>query len=176
MIDKKPRSDSKLDALAPEHKHALTEMLVRNERYVSILQWLQDECGVESSLAALSAYNKRVVAPLIAEQRKLAVQRAEMVIAEADGFDWDAASSELLRQTVFGLMCNPNADQEQITNMFRLLLAHQKNQTESRRLALLEEKNAAAKKMLEAAAKNKTGDNALTPEALALIEQAAGLL
>jgi hypothetical protein len=137
---KKPRSDSKLDALPESRVLELRDGLLGGWSYEAALSWLSTECGVDSSLSALSAFFKRHCAPVMKERRELAALKAETISEEAGKTDWDAASIERLRQMVFEFMANPNADLEATERMFRLLLKSRDQETDRRKLAILEAK------------------------------------
>ena len=173
---KKPRADSKLDALPESRVLELRDGLLNGWSYEAALSWLNTECGQSSSLAALSSFFKRHCAPVLRDRRQLAALKAEAISDAAGETDWDAASIERLRQTVFEFMSNPNADMEATERMFRLLLKRKDQELTERTLRIKEEAAAEAKAKLQAittAAKSKGG---LTPETLAEIEAAAGLL
>lgn len=172
---KKPRSDSKLDALPNSRVTELRDGLLGGWSYEAALQWLADECGVSSSLAALSGFFKRHCTPVLKDRREFAVLKAEAIAADAGLTDWDAASIERLRQMVFEFMANPNADLEATERMFKLLLKSRDQETDRRKLALLETK---ARRLdeLEAKAKEITKGGGLSAETLEVIEKQLKLL
>lgn len=172
---KKPRSDSKLDALPKGRVADLRDGLLGDWSYEAALAWLESECGVRSSLAALSAFFKRHCAPVIQERRQLAVLKAEAIGADAGLVDWDAASIERLRQMVFEFMANPNADLEATERMFRLLLKSRDQEVDRRKLALLEKK-ADRLDEIEAKARAITAGGGLSAETLEVIEKQLKLL
>lgn len=175
-MNKKPRSDSKLDTLPEQQLLQLRDGLLSGWKLEDAKSWLIAECGVSSSLASLSAFYKRHCAPVLRERRQLAALKAEAIAEDAGITDWDLASIEKLRQMVFEFMANPEADIEATERMFKLLLKRKDQELTERTLKLKEEAAAEAKAKLQAittAAKSKGG---LTPETLAEIEAAAGLL
>jgi hypothetical protein len=174
-MDKKPRSDSKLDALPKARVAELRDGLLGGWSYEAALAWLHGECGIKSSLAALSAFFKRHCTPVIKDRRQLASLRAEAIGGDAGLTDWDAASIERLRQMVFEFMANPNADLEATERMFRLLLKSRDQEVDRRKLALLETK---AKRLdaLEAKAREITAGGGLSAETLEVIEKQLKLL
>lgn len=137
---KKPRSDSKLDALPESRVLELRDGLLGGWRYEDAMSWLASECGVSSSLSALSSFFKRHCAPLLRERRQLAALKAEAIGDLAGKVDWDAASIEHLRQMVFEFMADPNANVEHTERMFKLLLKSRDQETDRRKLELLEAK------------------------------------
>lgn len=154
----------------------LRDHLLSGMRYDDVLSWLASECGLSSSLAALSAFYKRHCAPVVRDRQRVASLRAETLGELAGKTDWDAASVEALRQMVFEFMSNPNADVEETERMFKLLLKRKDQELAERNLFLKESAAAEAKAKLQAittAAKSKGG---LSEETLAEIEAAAQLL
>lgn len=172
---KKPRSDSKLDALPGSRVMELRDGLLGGWSYEAALAWLKDECGVTSSLGALSGFFKRHCTPVLKDRREFAVLKAEAIAADAGLTDWDGASIERLRQMVFEFMANPNANLEDTERMFRLLLKSRDQETDRRKLALLETK---ARRLdeLEAKAKEITKGGGLSAETLEVIEKQLKLL
>lgn len=175
-MNKKPRSDSKLDALPDRYLGELRDGLLSGWRLEDAKTWLSEQCAVSTSLASLSAFFKRHCVPILRERRQLAALRAEAIAEDIGMTDWDMASIEKLRQMVFEFMSNPDADIEATERMFKLLLKRKDQELTERGMKLKEEAAAEAKAKLQAitsAAKSKGG---LTPETLAEIEAAAGLL
>jgi hypothetical protein len=135
---KKPRSDSKLDTLPESRVLELRDGLLGGWSYADALSWLASECGLQSSLAALSAFFKRHCAPVLKERRQLAALKAEAIAEDAGVTDWDAASIEKLRQMVFEFMSDPKSNIENTERLFRLLLKSRDQEVDRRKLALLE--------------------------------------
>lgn len=175
---RKPRSDSKLDALPELRLLELRDGLLGGWRYEDALSWLATECGVDSSLASLSAFFKRHCKPVLQNRRKLAALKAEVLVEDAGKTDWDAAIMEDIKQMVFELMQNPEADFQKTEKLLRLVLKSRDQEQSARKIRMLEETHEAAmeaKRKLEEVAK-KGADGGLTAEALEEIEQAIGLL
>lgn len=177
---RKARSDSKLDALKPGHLEELVKMLLGGTKYEDCLTWLQVECGVSSSLAALSSFFKRHCAPVLKERRKLAVLRAEEMqrAASENPVDWDSVAFEKLNQIFFDLLLEPDVDPAAVKRVGDLILKDKSLAMDSRKVAILEKKVKAAeeaKAKIEAAMKG-SKDGGLSEEALKRIEEAAGLL
>lgn len=137
---KKPRSDSKLDALPESRVLELRDGLLGGWSYADAMSWLNTECGITSSLSALSAFFKRHCAPVLKERRQLAALKAEAIAEDAGVTDWDAASIEKLRQMVFEFMADPAANIEDTEKLFKLLLKSRDQEVDRRKLALLEAK------------------------------------
>lgn len=158
-MSRKPRSDSKLDTLPESRVMELRDGLLGGWRYEDAMSWLATECGVTTSLAALSSFFKRHCAPVLRERRQLAALKAEAITEGVGLTDWDAASIERLRQTVFEFMADPNADIEATERLFKLLLKSRDQEVDRRKLTLMEEKA----KQADAAA-GLANDAKLTPE------------
>ncbi len=175
-MDKKPRSDSKLDALPESRLLELRDGLLGSWSYAYELSWLATECGVSSSPSALSSFYKRHCAPVLRERKQLAAVKAEVIGEMADKTDWDKASIESLKQMVFEFMANPLADTKEIERLFSLLLRRKDQELDERKLRLVEDKAAEAKRQLEAAMSKAKAKGGLSEETLQEIEAAAGLL
>jgi hypothetical protein len=155
---KKPRSDSKLDSLPESRVLELRDGLLGGWKYDEALSWLAAECGVSSSLAALSAFYRRHCAPVVKSRLQLASLKAEAIGEMAGSTDWDTASIERLRQMVFEFMADPNADLEATERMFKLLLKSRDQETDRRKLVLLEKKAMQAEQAAGVANNDKLSD------------------
>lgn len=158
-MDRKPRSDSKLDTLPESRVLELRDGLLSGWSYEDARSWLLTECAVSCSLSALSAFFKRHCAPVLKERRQLAALKAEAIAEDAGSTDWDAASIERLRQMVFEFMSTPGANLDNTEKLFRLLLKSRDQETDRRKLALLEKKAQQAE-----AAAGVAHNEKLTPE------------
>ncbi|MFC5049236.1 hypothetical protein ACFPK9_01200 [Rubritalea spongiae] len=158
-MSRKPRSDSKLDNLPESRVLELRDGLLGGWRYEDALSWLETECDVSSSMAALSGFFKRHCKPVLKQRRQLAALKAEVLVEEAGKTDWDAAILEDVKQMVFEFMQDPNADFEKTEKLLRLVLKSRDQDMTERRVKLLE---AAARKAEEAEAV--TGDGKLSAE------------
>lgn len=174
-MNRKPRSDSKLDSLPESRVMELRDGLLSGWSYEDARSWLSTECVICCSLSALSSFFKRHCAPVLKERRQLAALKAEAIAEDAGTTDWDSASIERLRQMVFEFMANPNANIDNTEKLFRLLLKSRDQETDRRKLALLESK---AKRLdeLEAKARQITTHGGLSPETLEVIEKQLKLL
>lgn len=179
-MSRKPRSDSKLDALADHHQAELTKRLLTGDKYEEVLTWLAVECGVSSSLAALSSYYKRHCAPVMRERRKLAVLRAQEFsqAAKESPVDWDEVAMERLSQIFFELLLQPDVDAATAKRLGDMILKDKALSHDARKVAVLEAKVKAAEEAKERIAVAMSGakDGGLSEEALKRIEEAAGLL
>ena len=139
-MNKKPRSDSKLDSLPEQQLLELRDGLLSGWKLEDAKSWLIVECGVSSALSAVSGFYKRHCVPVIRDRRQLAALKAEAITEGVGLTDWDGASIERLRQTVFEFMSDPNADIEATERLFKLLLKSRDQEVDRRKLVLLEEK------------------------------------
>lgn len=176
MSDKKPRSDSKLDAMPESRVLELRDMLLAGKSYRECQDWLLLECGVSVSPSVLTSFYKRHCAPVLRERRQLAAVKAEVIGDMADRTDWDTASIESLKQMVFEFMTTPGVDPREVERMFSLLMRRKDQELAERTLKLKEEAAAEAKAKLLALTNTAKSKGGLTPETLAEIEAAAGLL
>jgi hypothetical protein len=176
MIMKKVRSDSKLDALPEARKIELRDGLLGGWRYEDARAWLAGECGVSSSLAAISGFYRRECAPVIRERRQVAALKAEVLGDMAGETDWDLASIESLKQMAFEVMASPAVDIKKTEKIFRLLLKRKDQEIAERQLRLREDAAAQAKRQLEAATARAKAKGGISEETLRELEEAAKLL
>jgi hypothetical protein len=158
-MDKKPRTDSKLDSMPESRVMELRDKLLANEGYKEILDWLALECGVSSSLAALSAFYKRHCAPLRREMQELAAVKAEAIIDGSGRTDWNTATMELVKQVSFELMSGQQVDTKTAEKFIKLILKADAQAVDRERLELMKAKAAQAD-----AAEGVAKDEKLSPE------------
>lgn len=179
---KKPRSDSKLDALTVDQQRQLCDWLLSGLSYKVVKKLVHEEFAVDTSSAALSSFYQDYCGAELIRRRKLAVTVSQQVATEAAKLpgQFDAAAIDLLQQKAFELASAPQADPKSVQQIFGLVLkARDQSLKESqialalRRVELLEANAAAAKQKLEALTTNKGG---ISPETLTAIEEAARLL
>ncbi len=150
----------------------LRDKLMAGESYADCLQWLSLECGVESSLAALSAFYKRHCWPLVRERRQVSVMKAEALgdAMAKDPVNWDEKIVDRTKQLAFEFLSADQNDPDAVAKLldavikarrqaFAETIQTRKQETEERKVALLEKKASQAD-----AAKDVAGDSALTPE------------
>jgi len=175
-MDKKPRKDSKLDTMPESRVMELRDKLLANEGYKEILDWLALECGVSSTLSALSAFYKRHCAPLREEMRALAAVKAEAIIDGSGRTDWNSATMELVKQVSFEIMSGQQVDTKTAEKFIKLILKADAQDVDKRKLAMLEEKSSSAKAALEAATAKAKAGGGISEETLKELEEAAKLL
>ena len=162
----------------------LRDGLLGSMKYEEALSWLISECGVSSSLAALSSFYRRHCAPVLKDRRRLFALKAEEFekAADEDGLDFTESAFARLKQRYFEMVLDPLADMAEVETMGKMLinygklqLAGEKVDQDNRRLKMLEAKERKleeAKKDLE---ERKAGGG-LSEETLAEIERTLGML
>ena len=155
----KPRSDSLHATLSSSQCEELTRLLCDGAAYREVLEWLDAECHVKSSLGAISNFYRKHVVPLLEERRQFAAAQAEAILSTAGEVDWDAATSERLKQIAFRELNREGADVESVKTLMTLMLKGVQVRNEGRRIDLLERKANMADQ-----AKAVSDDDALTPE------------
>jgi hypothetical protein len=174
---RKARGDSKLDTLPQTRREELVQGLLCGWSYVQAIDWLLVECGVSVSLSAFTPFHRRHVEPVLRERKQFAALSATTLAKMAGETEaFDAAAIGELKEYAYRLIRDPNSEPEDARRWMETLIKAQAGQRDGRKLSLLEAKAAQAKAKLEAlttAAKSKGG---LSPETLAAIEEAAGLL
>jgi len=174
---RKPRGDSKLDSLPPAQLTELVQGLLCGWTYAEALDWLQVECGVSVSLSSLTPFYSRHVEPILVERKKFAALSAKTLAklaTESEAFD--AAAIGELKEYAYRLIRDPKSNPEEARKWMETLIKAQAGQRDSRKLSLVEAAAAEAKAKLVALASAAKSTGGLTPETLAQIEEAAGLL
>lgn len=163
MGTRKRRADAFERQLSAEQQGTLRDGLLGAWTYQDAVDWLEAECGVASSAAALSSYWEHYCAPVLRERRQMAVLKAEQVLeaAENDGVDFGAAGMERLRQLTFEFLLNTNGevDTKEVARLMKLVLADKALSHDARKLKLLEDKARKAD-----AAEKIVADKKTTPE------------
>lgn len=143
-MSKKPRADSKLDNLPEAQFLQLRDGLLNRTfaSYQEALSWLDVECGVSSSSAALSGFWRRQCAPLVAERRQMAAIRAEALgdAMRADPVNWDEAIVEKTKQLAFEFLDAGTEDAGAIKQLLDAILKAQKQELDERKVVLMERK------------------------------------
>jgi hypothetical protein len=162
-MSRKPRSDSKLDALSEEQHVTLAEWLtIENVSYADAKARVLDQFGVSTSVAALQSFFSRFAAPW----------KYARAAGEADSFadlmegKFDAATIKKAKQLAFDAMSGPRPDLKAAKALLKIVgdsaklsLAQEKLSLDARKVKILEAKAAQAD-----AAKAVTSDESLTPE------------
>lgn len=164
MSTRKPRGDSKLDALLPEQQERLAEWLtIENLTYAEAKERVQAEFGVSTTPSALQGFYSRFAAPW---KYARARGEAESFAALLEG-KFDEASKKKVQQLAFEALNSPSPDTKAAKTFFKILgdtakveIARDRVTLDARKVKLLEQKAAQAE-----AAENVTKDATLTPEA-----------
>lgn len=163
-MSRKPRSDSKLDALSEEQQAQLAEWLaVENLSYAAAKEKVREEFGVSTSVAALQSFYSRFAAPWkYARSKEAADSFAELMAG-----NYDEATIKAAKQLAFDSLSSPTPDLKAAKTLLKIVgdsaklkISQDKLTLDGRKVALLEKKAAQAD-----AAEGVTRDETLTPEA-----------
>jgi hypothetical protein len=181
---KKPRSDSKLDALDMDQQRQLCEwLLTPGLNYERVKELVFEKFNVSTSGAALSKFYQSYVGSYVLERRRQAVGLATEIGAElkrAPG-EFSAQTIDALEQKAFELAQNPMVDPREVKAIFSLVLKARDQSLKERdieiklrRLELLETNAESAKaKLTDAIAKS---GSSISKDTLRTLEEAAKLL
>jgi hypothetical protein len=157
---RKPRADSKLDALPTARRDELVQGLLCGWSYQQALDWLAVECGITVSISALTPFHRRHIDPILRERKQFAALSAQTLAKMAKETEaFDAAAIGELKEYAFRIIRDPESDPENARKWLETLIKAQAGQRDSRKLAMLEAK---AKQADQAAAI--TNNEALTEE------------
>lgn len=122
---KKPRSDSKLDALDMDQQRQLCEwLLTPGLSYEKVKTLVFEEFNVSTSGSALSSFYQSYVGAYVLERRRLAVGLAQEVgedLKRKPG-QFSEATIDALEQKAFELAQNPMVDPKEVKAIFSLVL------------------------------------------------------
>lgn len=120
---RKPRSDSKLLTLPEEQQAQLAEWLLAGIPYHRARSLLKKEFGVNTSLAALSAFWEQVCTPGLLARRQQAVTTADEIAEEARARpgNFDAATIDAIKQKAFELAISPRSHPRDVKSLFMLI-------------------------------------------------------
>lgn len=174
---KKPRGDSKLDALPPDKQAELVQGMLCGWTYGQAADWLSAECSLSVSGSAWTPFYQRHVAPILKERKQFAALTAGTLAKMAKETEaFDAAAIAELKEYAYRLIRDPNSEPEHARKWMETLIKAQAGQRDGRKLSLLEAAAREAKAKLTALTTAAKSQGGLTPETLAQIEEAAGLL
>ncbi|MEI7912544.1 MAG: hypothetical protein WCK77_23190 [Verrucomicrobiota bacterium] len=134
MKTQKPRSDSLHASLKTGQRDELIRLLADGAGYRDIIEWLKIECGVKTSLGALTTFYHKYVVPLLAERQTFAAMRADAIVADVGSVDWDAASLELIRRMTFKMLSSPDFDPETVEKFLKVQLKGRDQDLAARKL------------------------------------------
>ncbi|MBI5693655.1 MAG: hypothetical protein HZC55_26560 [Verrucomicrobia bacterium] len=162
-MNRKPRGDSKLDALSPAQQERLAEWLtIENLTYAEALVRVREEFGVSTSRSALHGFFTRVAAPWKYAQAR---GEAETFAGLMEG-QFDAATIKKAKQLAFDAVAGPRPDLKSARTLLKIIgdtakqqLAERRLELDTRKVTLLEAKAALADR-----AKGISDNSALTPE------------
>lgn len=164
---KKLRADSRFARLEPAQRAKVDDMLMGGASYSEVAQYMHG-LGIKISQTSCADYYQTHLRPLIWARRE---RLASCINAEESGSTTlDSTTLLAVRQRVFELAVNPSGAPKIIKQLFELILKAESIGHESRRIALLEAKAAAADAAITNL-KSKIALGGLTPEALALAEE-----
>lgn len=169
---KKLRADSKLAGLTAEQLEELNRMLMAGSCTLEdACGWLEAR-GVVMTPQALSKYYRRRVLP----ERWRYTQEAAAALNAVNADDVAPAAHRAIAARVFELATGPCAvDVKELAELYKLMIAGETVQQAERKLTLTERKAAQADAVREQL-ESKRASGGLSPEALALAEEALGLL
>ncbi len=145
-LQKKLRSDAKINALTEEQRDELDDLLLAGGSLEEGLAWLRER-GVTMSAQSLSEYNRHHVLPIRYRRRDLA---AAALNAASNGVDVTKAAHTAVAQLVFELATSVDADPEVVSLMYRLMIQGQTAEQAERKLQMLEAREAEARRALNA--------------------------
>lgn len=122
---RKPRTDAVLLHLPMEQQKQLCEWLLDGGlSYRAAAAAMDKEYQVKTSATAVFDFYHTVCAPELLRRRSVAVSTAEDIATEAEATPgrWDVAAIDRLKQFVFELMLNPNADPKEVKAVYGLVL------------------------------------------------------
>ncbi|MBI5770823.1 MAG: hypothetical protein HZA93_23805 [Verrucomicrobia bacterium] len=148
MTTRKPRGDSKLDALAPSQKEQLAEWLtVENLTYAEARTRVAEQFGVFTTASALQSFYSRFAAPWSYAR---AAGDAEAFASLMEG-KFEPAAIKAAKQLAFTALTSPQPDLKTAKTLFKIVgdsakltLAQEKISLDARKVALLEKKAAQA--------------------------------
>ncbi len=169
---KKLRADSKLNALTAEQRDEFDRMLLACSCTLDeAAAWLAER-GVRLSIQSISKYFHARVLPA---RYRYQNEAAEVLLRE-DGGRVASAAHLAVRQLFFDRITGPcQMDMDTVKELYKLMLAGLACEQNERKLALSERKAAAAD-AVRAQLESKKAAGGLSAEALALAEEALGLL
>lgn len=173
---RKPRADSKLDALPTEKLAELIQGMACHWSYEQVRDWLKVECGVSISISALTPFYRRHVEPVLRERKEWALLEAGVLAKKAkDTGVFDDATVSEFKEMAFKQLADPDSDREESRKMMETVLKVNADLREERKLAMLEAK---AKRLdaLEAKAREIRAEGGLSIETLEMLEKQLKLL
>lgn len=167
---KKLRSDSTFNRLGAGERARVDDMLLSGLGYDEVREYMAGRGHPVSRTSVAEYYHVHIWPRKWARQQRLA---RELEAVDTTGMD--AATLNALRERAMELAVTPGSEVKHVNTIYNLVLKAQAQRLEGRRVALLERKAAAAD-AARAALEQRVHAGGLTPEALALAEEALHLL
>lgn len=137
MSQRKPRGDSKLDALTPEQQEQLcTWLTVDNLTYAAARKALQARFGVATTPSALCSYFGKVALPWKYAQDHAAAKE----LAAMQKGDFQPATLKRIEQLAFQLATSNRVDVKTLKSFVKMLTDSEKVALQKQNLALALEK------------------------------------
>lgn len=166
---KKLRQDSVAANLPPYLRDAVDEMFFSGTTYKAVQERVAED-GISWSLTSIAQYYHNHVQPLMATRRQdIAAKLNKM---DAEGLD--EASLQAVRMTVFDLASAPGGDPKTLKIFMDLVIKAQQMKLDERKLSLLEQKAAEAKRLAEDTLNS--ARKGLSAETIAEVEERLKLL
>ena len=166
---KKLRQDSVAANLPPYLRDAVDEMFFSGPTYKAVQERVAED-GISWSLTSIAQYYHNHVQPLMATRRQdIAAKLNKM---DAEGLD--EASLQAVRMTVFDLASAPGSDPKTLKIFMDLVIKAQQMKLDERKLSLLEQKAAEAKRLAEDTLNS--ARKGLSAETIAEVEERLKLL
>ncbi|HEY3659711.1 MAG TPA: hypothetical protein VGK91_00620 [Candidatus Udaeobacter sp.] len=145
---KKPRSDSKLDALDVDQQRQLCEwLLTPGLSYEAVKKMCLDDFNVSTTASSLSSFYQSYVAAYLIQRRAQAVGVAKELGAEVEKTpgQFSKATIDALEQKAFEFAQNPMVNPKDVKNIFMLVLKAHENQLDRDKFEELKRQAAEAK-------------------------------
>ncbi len=107
--------------------------------YAVAVDLIKEAFGVETSVAALSGFWDRFCSPYLSEHMRRSSAAAQNLKGVLDTEGVKEASIDLIAQQTFEILSNPNPDSEEVVKLAKIILQADKQDTDKRRVRLLEE-------------------------------------
>jgi hypothetical protein len=148
MSMKKPRSDSKLDALDVDQQRQLCEwLLTPGLSYGAVKEMVFDQFNVSTTASSLTSFYQRYVAAYVLTRRMQAVGLAKEVGAEIQKTpgQFSKPTIDALEQKAFEFAQNPMVNPKDVKAIFSLVLKAHENQLDRDKFEELKRQAAEAK-------------------------------
>lgn len=169
LPDKKHRKDSTYAKMPPYLQDVVEEMLMSGAGLKEVQERVAED-GISWSLTSISQHYHNWIKPYLKLHRKKIAAACDKLDAD----DLDAATLQLARETVFDLLSSPGSDLKTTKAMFGIVKDCIKLRQSDRKISLLEQKAAEARRLAEDALN--TARKGLSAETIAEMEERLKLL